>query len=152
MARVLVQQVICRFGAPVAGISDRGKEVDGNLMARFVNFLTQWDCTHLNFKMRTTAYHIYSCNGAVERLQATLSAIMGRMIDEHQSDWDVMLPYVMAAYCASQHEVSKFTPNYLVLGREVRAPVDLVYGASQICETILGCQGHWASQRHDTEL
>jgi len=38
-----------------------------------------------------------------------------------------MLPYVMAAYRASQHEVTKFTPNYLVLGREVRAPVDLMY-------------------------
>ena len=33
VARVLVEQVICRFGAPVAVISDRGKEVDGNLMA-----------------------------------------------------------------------------------------------------------------------
>ena len=33
----------------------------------------------------------------------------------------------MAAYRASRHEATKFTPIYLVLGREVRAPVDLVY-------------------------
>ena len=33
----------------------------------------------------------------------------------------------MAAYRASRHEATKFTPNYLVLGREVRAPVDPVY-------------------------
>jgi len=57
---------------------------------------------------------------------------MGRMIDEHQSDWDVMLRYVMAAYRASQHEVTKFTPNYLVLGRVVRAPVDLMYDVPEI--------------------
>jgi len=29
VARVLVEQAICRFGAPVAGMSDRGKEVVG---------------------------------------------------------------------------------------------------------------------------
>ena len=63
-------------------------------------------------KTRTTAYHP-SCNGVVERFHATLNAIMGRMIGEHQSDWDVMLPYVMATYGASKHEVTKFTPNYL---------------------------------------
>jgi len=124
VARVLVEQVICRFGAPVAGISDRGKEVDGNLMAEVCKLLDV-------DKMRTTAYHP-SCNGVVERFHATLNAIMGRMIDEHQSDWDAMLPYVMAAYRASQHEATKFTPNYLVLGREVRAPVDLAYGVPEI--------------------
>jgi len=119
VVRMLVEQVICRIGAPVAGISDRGKKVDGNLMTEVCKLLDV-------DKMRITAYHP-SCNGVVERFHATLNAIMVRMIDEHQSDWDVMLPYVMAAYRASQHEVTKFTPNYLVLGREVRAPVDLMY-------------------------
>ena len=32
VARVLVEQVLCRFGAPIALLSDRGNEVDGNLM------------------------------------------------------------------------------------------------------------------------
>jgi len=81
--------------------------------------------------MRTTAYHP-SCNVVIEHFHTTLNAIMGRMIDEHQSDWDVMLPNVMTAYRASQHEVTKFTSNYLVLGREVRAPVDLMYGGPEI--------------------
>ena len=81
-------------------------------------------------KMRTTAYHP-SSNGAVERFHATLNALIGRVIEEHHSDWDSLLPYVMAAYRASRHEGTKFTPNYLVLGREVRAPVDLVYDAPE---------------------
>ena len=37
----------------------------------------------------------------------------------------------MAAYRASRHEATKFTPNYLVLGREVGAPEDLVYDAPE---------------------
>ena len=70
-------------------------------------------------KMRTTAYHP-SCNGVVERFHATLNSIMGRLLDENQADWDAQLPYVMAAYRAFQHKVTRFTPNYLNLGREVR--------------------------------
>ena len=81
-------------------------------------------------KMRTTACHP-SSNGAVERFHATLNALIGRVIQEHHFDWDSLLPCVMAAYRASHHEATKFTPNYLVLGREVRAPVDLVYDAPE---------------------
>ena len=128
VARVLVEQVICRFGAPVAGISDRGKEVDGNLMTEV--------CRLLDIdKMHTTPYHA-SCNGVIERFHATLSSIMRRLLDESQADWDAQLPYVMAAYRASQHEATKFTPNYLILGREVRAPVHLVYGTPEITRPV----------------
>jgi len=38
----------------------------------------------------------------------------------------------MAAYRASRHEATGYTPNYLGMGREVRAPVDLVYGAPMV--------------------
>jgi len=33
VARVLVEQVICRYGTPICCLTDRGKEVDGQLMA-----------------------------------------------------------------------------------------------------------------------
>ena len=54
--------------------------------------------------------------------------MMGRMLENHERDWDLMLPYVMAAYRSSRHESTDFTPNFLILGREVYAPIDLVYG------------------------
>ena len=34
----------------------------------------------------------------------------------------------MAAYRSSVHESTRYSPNYLTLGRETRAPIDLVYG------------------------
>ena len=37
------------------------------------------------------------------------------------------IPYVLAAYRASTHESTGMTPNFVATGREVHAPVDLVY-------------------------
>jgi len=78
VARVTVEQVICRFGAPVALMTDRGKEVDGQLMAEV--------CRLLDIdKQRTTAYKA-STNAAVERFHRTLNSMMGRVVDEHHRD------------------------------------------------------------------
>jgi len=117
---VLVEQVFCRMGVPVALISDRGKEVDGQLMKEV--------CRLMNVdKVRTTAYKV-STNAAVERYHRTLNSLIGRTIEENQREWDSLLPYVMAAYRSSTHESTRYSPNYLTFGREVRAPADLVYG------------------------
>jgi len=121
VARVIVEQVICRLGMPIAILTDRGKEVDGHLMAEV--------CRLLDIdKQRTTAYKA-STNAAIERFHRTLNSMMGRVVNEHQRDWDALLPYVMAAFRSSVHEATHYTPNYLMLGREVRAPVDIVYGS-----------------------
>jgi len=84
-------------------------------------------------KLRTTAYKA-STNAAAERFHRTLNSMIGRMIDEHQKDWDSLLPYVLAAYRSSRHEATQFTPNYLIMGREVRAPVDVVYGSPEVSQ------------------
>ena len=128
VARVLVEQVICRYGTPIGAISDRGKEVDGNLM-REISRLLGVD------KLRTTAYKP-STNAQIERFHGTLNAIMAKTINDNQTDWDVQLPYVMAAYRASRHASTGMTPNFLMLGREVRAPVDLMYGEPSDTEPV----------------
>ena len=42
VARIIVEQIICRFGCPIAILSDQGKEVDGNLMAEICFIHDQW--------------------------------------------------------------------------------------------------------------
>ena len=123
VAKIIVEQVICRFGTPLSIVTDRAKELDGELMREICRLLDV-------DKLRTTAYKA-STNAAAERFHRTLNSMIGKMIDENQRDWDSLLPYVMAAYRSSRHEATQFTPNYLMLGREVRAPVDVVYGSPE---------------------
>ena len=86
-------------------------------------------------KLHTTFYKA-STNAAIERFHRTLNAMIGKIVDEKQSDWDLLLPYVMAAYRSSRHDATGYTPNYLFMGREVRAPIDLVLGTGELPVTI----------------
>ena len=54
--------------------------------------------------------------------------MLGKVVSESQRDWDERLPLVMAAYRASPHSSTGFSPNRLFLGRENRMPLDLVMG------------------------
>ena len=54
--------------------------------------------------------------------------MMGKVVSDSQKDWDLQLPFVMAAYRSTVHASTNFTPNYLMMAREVRAPADLVFG------------------------
>jgi hypothetical protein len=78
-------------------------------------------------KLRTTPYKP-STNGVVERFHRTLNSMLGKTVGESQRDWDERLPYVMAAYRASPHSSTGFSPNRLFLGRENRMPIDLLMG------------------------
>ena len=123
VARALSDVVFPRIGLPIQLLSDNGREFENALMFEL--------CRLLGIeKLRTTAYKA-STNGAVERFHRTLNSMLAKVVANNQRDWDEWLPGVMAAYRSSRHEATGFTPNFLMLGREVRAPIDLVYGAPE---------------------
>jgi len=78
-------------------------------------------------KLRTTPYKP-STNGVVERFHRTLNSMLGKVVSTSQRDWDEVLPQVMAAYRATRHDATGYSPNMLFLGREVSTPLDLVMG------------------------
>ena len=53
--------------------------------------------------------------------------MMGKVVQEHHQNWDKHLPFVMAAYRATIHQSTGYSPNYLMFARENRAPADLVF-------------------------
>ena len=121
VAKVLIDNVFARFGAPKRLLSDQGPEFESQLFHEL--------CTRLEIeKIRTSPYQP-STNACVERFHRTLNSMLAKVIQENQRDWDDRLPAVMAAYRAAKHESTGYSPNFLVFGRENRAPLDLVLGA-----------------------
>jgi len=117
VAHALVEQVFCRYGTPLALLSDRGGKVDRHT-TREVCRLQQID------KLRTSSYHP-ACNSACERMQRTLNSLLGKVVFSRQTDWDEHLPYVAAALRASRSESTGYSANFLMLGREVNTPADV---------------------------
>jgi len=120
VARDLVEQVFCRFGTPVALWSDNAGELDGGMMQEI--------CRLLDMDRQHTSFYHPETNAVAQRFHGTLNSMMGRVVSENQKDWDICLPYILATYRASTHQSTEYTPNFLMFAREVRAPVDLVFG------------------------
>lgn len=119
VADKIVREVITRFGVPTMIHSDQGKQFEGHLFTEM--------CKMLNVKKtRTTPYHPQS-DGMVERFNKTLVRMLKTYVNDHQSDWDEYLPYVTMAYRSVEHETTGCSPNYLMLGREVQTPLDIMY-------------------------
>lgn len=120
IAKVLVEEFVCRFGVPLQIHSDQGRNFCSNVFAEM--------CTLLGIKKtQTTPYHPQS-DGMVERYNRTLVAQLSMFVEIHQRDWDKHIPYLLMAYRTAVHESTKVTPAKLMLGREIRVPVDLVFG------------------------
>ena len=48
-------------------------------------------------------------------------------VDENQRNWDEHIPLLIATYRSTVHPATGFTPNMLMLGREVNLPIDVLY-------------------------
>jgi transposase InsO family protein len=110
VAKVLVDRVFSYFGVPLQIVSDRGANFESHLFNEL--------CRRLNIDhVRTTAYKP-STNGLVERFHRTLNSIMGKVVAENQRDWDIHVPYALAAYRATIHDSTGYTPTFSFWGEK----------------------------------
>ncbi|XP_033761504.1 uncharacterized protein LOC117343268 [Pecten maximus] len=120
VADKLVTEVFCRFGCPEFIHTDQGAEFESELF--------QTVCRKLEVnKTRTSPYHPQS-DGLVERFNRTMKRMLATFAHENKEDWDDHLPYLMLAYRSSVHSSTGYSPNKLMLGREVMLPIDLMVG------------------------
>jgi len=96
IARISVEQVFCRFGTPVALLTDNAGELDGHLMREI--------CRILDIDKQHTSFYHPETNAVAERFHVTLNSMMGKVVEVHHHDWDLYLPDIMAAYRASIHQ------------------------------------------------
>ncbi|MES9902836.1 MAG: reverse transcriptase domain-containing protein [Sedimenticola sp.] len=120
VAQILVDEIICRYGIPSRLHCDQGRDFESRVI--------QEVCRLLDVKKtRTTPYHPES-DGLVERLNRSLVQMLRTVGEKNQKDWDKQLPKILLAYRSSVHSTTKFTPHFLMFGREVQLPIDVMFG------------------------
>ena len=122
IATVMVDNFISRFGCPNMIHTDQGRNFDGNLFREVCELL---EIT----KTRTTPFHP-SSNGQIERYNAVIIQTIRCFLKGNQKDWDKNLQQLVGAIRSTENRNTGYTPNMLMLGREIQLPVDLMTGVS----------------------
>jgi hypothetical protein len=122
VADALDSRVFSYLGLPETIGSDQGAQFQSELMEELCEL---WRVD----KRRTTPFHP-SGNGVCERGNHTLgNSLRALLLNQcaHEDDWDMLLPQIMRAIRATPHTATKETPNYMLLGRQLRLPDSLIY-------------------------
>ena len=116
--------LFCRHGVPGKVQSDQGRE--------FVNALNRHLFEMCGVKhIISTAYHPQT-NGLDERFNQTLQRSLLKMVEENQNEWEKYLDPVLFAYRTSKQASTKYSPFFLMYGREPRLPIDAVVGENGV--------------------
>jgi hypothetical protein len=113
--KVLLQWV-CRFGIPLAMISDKGR----NLIARSIKIL----CLRWGIGRITTGGYNPTGNSVVERAHRYIGAAISILMRREDPDWDEYIPAVLFSMRVSQNSATGFSPFFLRYGYEARLPAD----------------------------
>ena len=116
IARVLMDEFFPRHSYPLEILSDNGTE--------FCNKILDEICKYYKiYRARTSKYHARS-NGKVERLHRVWNDMVSKQLGEDARTWDLLIPGVLHAIRTSTNDTSKYSPFYLVNGREPILPLD----------------------------
>ena len=119
IARLLVDEIISRHGAPRLVLSDRGTNFLSKVVAEVCNlFQIQ--------KINTSSYHPQT-DGLVERFNSTLFQSLSMYVSKNQKDWDEFIPLILFAHRIYVLDETWDSPFYFLYGREPRLPIDLKY-------------------------
>lgn len=109
-AEIFTNRFIARFGLPELLVTDRGSNYTSDI---FRDLLQQFGISHRT----STPYH-HQSNGQVERANRTLQDLVTIAVDEHNDSWDNVLYLITHAYNCAENVTTKFSPHFLIHGRE----------------------------------
>ena len=121
VAGVVVREFVARFGCPLEIHTDHGRNFESELFKEMCELLEIG-------KTRTTSYRP-SANGQVERYNRSIAQIIRCCIGDRQERWDDFVGIAVGAIRATVNRSTGFTPNRMMLGREVMMPLDLMLGS-----------------------
>ena len=119
IAKILVQEFICRYGIPEQIHRDQGCNFEAMLIKEI--------CALLGIqKTRTTPYHPQS-DGMIERFNRTLLNMLSAALFDDDKCWDLQLPTIMLAYRTSTQETTGASPFSLMFGHDPQLLIDIEF-------------------------
>jgi transposase InsO family protein len=108
--------VICRHSCPRVLLSDSGAFFRSNLVTEIVR----------NLGVRTVYCSSYrpQTNGLTESYNGVLGTALAMFVNSKHDDWDEYVKLCTFSYNVSIHATTKYTPFYLLYGREPTLPID----------------------------
>jgi hypothetical protein len=72
-------------------------------------------------RINSTAFNL-KMQGKVERCYAGLNQTTSHYVNKYGNDWDDYEDYALMVHRATPHSLTKFSPYYLLYGRDMRLP------------------------------
>jgi len=116
VARALVTEIFSRLGCPQTITSDRG--------TNFMSELFQEICKLLKVKWINWTSFNPQMQGKVEKIHQGLNQSMSHYVNKYGNDWDEFVNYALMVHHAVPHSTTRYSPFYLLYGRETRLPAE----------------------------
>ncbi len=116
VARVVANQILPLWGAPIQIESDQGTHFTGQVMKQI--------CQMLNIKQRFHVPYRPQSSGMVERANRTIKESISKQVAQHKNQWIDALPTVLTILRATPSKATGISPFELMTGRVMKLPID----------------------------
>ena len=137
-AKLLWNNLILHYGFPSKIITDQGRNFENELIENLCQLAGVQ-------KLRTSPYHPQT-SGQCKRINGTLLNMLGTLTPEQKKDWKSHVPALVHAYNYTRNAATRFSPYYLLLGRESGLPVDVEFGLQRQREKFSPGDPNYVSQ------
>ena len=119
IARLLIDEIISRHGAPRVLLSDRGTNFLSKVVAEV--------CKIFQIQKVNTSSYYPKTDGLVQRFNSTLCQSLSMYISKNQKDWDKFIPLILSAHRTSVLDAIRESPFHVLYEREPRLTIDVKY-------------------------
>ncbi|KAJ1162929.1 hypothetical protein NDU88_003393 [Pleurodeles waltl] len=114
VAKLLLRELIPRFGFPISLESDRGSHFNNEVMRLL--------CEALNIEQKLHCSYRPKASGLVEQMNGTLKSRMAKICASTNLKWPDALPLVLMSMRNTPDRKTGLSPHEILMGRAMRLP------------------------------
>jgi len=114
---ILKDSIIFKHSCPSQLLTDNATSFTSREFTHF--------CKEYGIKITYTSPYNPGCNGMCERVNSTIKRSLAKFINPSHDDWDEHLTRIIFSINITPHRVTKYTPFYLLYGREPNLKCDV---------------------------